>query len=47
MPENRYQTLTNAIRTAEDLVTLRREQLALTEKLVLALKQERAKIERK
>lgn len=44
---SRYQTLTNAIRTAEELVVLRREQLALTEKLVLALKQERAKEESK
>lgn len=44
---NRYQTLTAAIINAEELVALRREQLALTEKLVLALKQERAKEERK
>ncbi len=47
MTTNRYQTLTDAIATAEDLVKLRREQLALTEKLVLALKAERKKEETK
>lgn len=40
---SRYQTLTNAIVTAEELLKLRREQVVLTEKLIRALKQERDK----
>jgi hypothetical protein len=44
---NRVQLLTNALVTAEELLALRERQIVLMRQLVAALKQERAREERK